>query len=138
MTIHTKPFAGPALPIALATTLVVMGCDSVGPAPRTLTLQVESVGDSPVRLITSSDFTVQRTPAGEPEFDFDQADTTWVDSPFADDFDLRATGMFYARAAEVEEPDAVVTMRALLDGTETYFHEGVLTGPGPQYYFTLF
>lgn len=124
--------------LALFAGSALAGCDPVSPErPETVTIQIDSDPSTSVRLITSDDFTVAQDAGGAPLFQLEEADTTWVDVPYSQRFDLQASGLFYARAAEADDPEAMIAMRAVVDGAEVYSHQGVLEGEGPQYYYVF-
>jgi hypothetical protein len=124
--------------LAAAALAALGACDLFDVGKDTLTLEVGSDGNSPVRLITSFEFVVYVDEEGQFRFILDSADTAWVQVPYTEDFDLNETGRFYARAAEAEDSTAAVSVRVLVDGEETFFEETVLVGEGTRYYFILY
>jgi hypothetical protein len=113
----------------------IAACGITDPGHDTLSLEVDSNDGSAIRLITSYDFVVGLDEDGLEIFFLNEADTTWVEPVFRHDYDLNATGRFYARAVEAEDTMAVVSFRALVDGDESFYRESVLTGNGIQYYY---
>jgi hypothetical protein len=122
--------------LALVIALALPGCRLfTSPGHDTLSVELGSNVATSVRFITSNNFVVGLDQDGSTTFHLFQADTTWVQTPFTADYDLRATGMFYVRAAESENPDAVITLRAFVDGTQSFSHSAPITGMGLQYYY---
>lgn len=113
----------------------IAACGITDPGHDTVSLEVDSDDGSAVRLITSYDFVVALDEDGLEIFYLNEADTTWVEPVFRHDYDLNATGRFYARAVEAEDTLAVVSLRALVDGDESFYRQSVLTGNGIQYYY---
>ncbi len=115
--------------------LLLAACNPLDLGHNTVTLEVDSEDGSAVRLITSYDFSIYYEQTGQEQFVLSDADTTWVDTPFSHDYELSRTGRFYARAMEAENPQASVSLRALVDGNEIFFRDVVLTGDGTQFYY---
>lgn len=142
MTMHpVSPWAraGRAAVLTLALSLALSGCRLfTTPGHDTLRVELESDVSTSVRFITSDNFVVGVDPDGLATFHLFQADTAWVQLPFAAEYDLRETGMFYVRAAEAEDGDAVITLRTFVDGDQSFSHSSTLTGQGLQYYYAGF
>jgi hypothetical protein len=133
----TRPRPAQLLACLLALVLLA-ACDPFDVGHDTVRIEVDTDDGSAVRLITSHQFRVGLNEENVEIFDLITADTAWVTVPYGEDFDLGSSGRFYARAAEAENPAAVVTMRALVDGDETFFQESVLTGEGTQFYYRTY
>jgi hypothetical protein len=142
MTMHpvtARAHAGRAAIIALALSLALAGCRLfTTPGHDTLRVELESDVATSVRFISSDNFVVGVDQDGLATFHLFQADTAWVQLPFAAEYDLRETGMVYVRAAEAEDGDAVITLRAFVDGDQSFSHSSTLTGTGLQYYYVGF
>jgi hypothetical protein len=142
MASHRTPVPARILPttlIALAATFGLGGCDFfTEPGSDTATVEIESDRPTSIRIITSNNFAVGLDDEANHVFHLFQGDTTWVQLPFRQDFDLRATAMFYVRAAESEDADAVISLRALIDGQQRFTHTAVLEGAGIQFYYVGF
>jgi hypothetical protein len=115
-------------------------CDVfTSPADNVINLEVDSSDGSQVLVITSQRFTVGVTQDGLQLFNLLESDTAWVDTPYQKTFKVSGSdagiGGFYAQAAASENPDAVVSMRVVLDGKEAYSDQTVLTGDGLRYYY---
>lgn len=131
--------AGRTAVITLAVALALAGCRLfTSPGHDTLSVELDSNVPTSVRFITSNNFVVGVDQDGISTFHLFQADTAWVQTPFTADYDLRETGMFYVRAAESEDPDAIISLRAHIDGNESFSHSATITGMGLQYYYVGF
>jgi hypothetical protein len=116
--------------------LALTGCRLLtSPGHDTLTIEIESDVPTSVRYITSDDFAVAIDLDGIQVFHLNTADTTWIELPFHADYDLRTTGMYYVRVAESEDPAAVISFRALVDGQSSWAHSATIEGIGMQYYY---
>jgi hypothetical protein len=141
MTTTPTPRPGAKAAVRLAALVVaslvagLAACDILGVGSDTATLEIDSSDGSAVLVITSLDFRVIVDRSGRETFDLEDADTAWVEPFYKQDYDLNETGRFYARAAEAEDTTAVVSMRVLIDGDESFAREAILTGKGSQYYF---
>lgn len=141
MSILRSPAPGLArLPGRLAAIIAVAvaasACDPFSPGHDTATIEIGSTPATAVQVITSTDYAIGFDEDGVQIFHLFESDTTWVQTPFVGEYDLQATGLFYIRAAAAENPDAVVSLRARVDGREQFFHEGVLEGAGIQFYYS--
>lgn len=115
--------------------LGLAACGLLEPDGNTATLEIDTSDGSSVRVITALDFRVAVDQDGRETFDLRDADTTWVEPLYRRSFDIAETGRFYARAVEAEDSTAVVSMRVLIDGDQSFFREAILTGRGTQYYY---
>jgi hypothetical protein len=128
-----------AIGCSLLAGLVLSGCRLfTTPGHDTARIEIESATSSSVRLITASEFIVSIDDEGREVFHLFEADTAWVQLPFSAEYDLRPTNMFYARAAEADDPSDIVSLRAFVDGTERFFHQAALVGAGIQFYYVGF
>jgi hypothetical protein len=142
MASHRIPIPARTLRAALIALLAaggLAGCDFfTEPGNDTATVEIESDRPTSIRLITSNNFVVTLDDEGHHVFHLFQGDTTWVQLPFTRDYDLRATAMFYVRAAESEDSAAIVSLRALVDGHQRFTHTAALEGAGIQFYYVGF
>lgn len=128
---HGRHLAALAL-VALA----LSGCRLfTSPGHDTLTVEVESDVPTSVLFIASDNFLVGFDQDGVQHFQLVRADTAWIELPFTADYDLRATGMYYVRVAASEDPDAEISLRALVDGQESWASTSTIEGIGMQYYY---
>lgn len=132
MMAHTRAAFGL---VAIALLAATAGCGITDLGHDAVTVEIDSSDGSAVRVITSYDFVIGYDEDGREVFYLGDADTTWVEPFFSQDYDLNQTGRFYVRAAEAEDSAAVVSLRALVDGDETFFRETVLSGEGIQFYY---
>jgi hypothetical protein len=121
--------------VAAAVAVGAVACDTFSPGHDTATIEIQSNPATTITVITSNDYAIGFDEDGVQIFHLFQADTTFVQTPFTREYDLQATGMFYVRAAESENPAPVVSLRARVDGRERFFHEAVLEGAGIQFYY---
>jgi hypothetical protein len=133
LALRVRPSVGLALAAAV---LVLAGCRIfTSPGHDTLTLQLDADVSTSVRVITSNSFSIMLEEDGSESFLLLQADTAWVQVPFTQDYDLRQRARLYVRVAEAEQPDALITMRILLDGRSSYTDTNTIQGVGIQYYY---
>jgi hypothetical protein len=128
--------------LLLAAGGLLTACDILSPREQVVRLEIEASDGSQVQLITTFDFSVGINQDGHEVFILRDADTTWVDTPYAEDYTIEETasgiGGFYGRAAASENPDAVVTMRAAVNGDQAYQDSKMLTGEGLQFYYRVY
>jgi hypothetical protein len=122
--------------VVAALAVAASACDTFSPGHDTATIEIRSNPATTITVITSNEFAIGFDEDGVQIFHLFQADTTFVQTPFTGDYDLQETRMFYVRAAAAENPAAVVSLRARVDGREQFFHEAVLEGAGIQFYYS--
>jgi hypothetical protein len=128
--------ASRATALALVLGIALAGCRFfTEPGHDTLTLELDADTPTTVRTITSNNFVFTFDQDGNEVFHLFQSDSAWVELPHRAEFDLRQAGMYYIRVAEAEDPDAVVHMRVLLDGRQSYEIAAPIEGVGLQYYY---
>lgn len=134
----SRPFRGRRL-VLMAGGLALLGltaCDLVSGTdpPQEARVELDGQGvESPIEVIVSNSFVPQGTAE---TILLVEADTSFVDLPFAQDYPFGESRQFLVKVPSPEDHDPTLRIRVLIDGRESHVQEQVMDGGFLQFHFT--
>jgi hypothetical protein len=119
--------------------LLAGGCDLVNdPTPEEARLVIQGAGDTPVRVIISTEFVAQVNQLGQTEVVIFAADTVITSLPYETVYEIREDQRFFAEAARLDADLESMQMQVFIDGRRQFDEGGRLLEDQPYRFVYTF
>lgn len=125
--------------VLVSASLLAGGCDLINdPTPDEARLVIQGAGDTPVRVIISTEFVAQINQLGQTEVVIFAADTIITSLPYETVYEIREDQRFFAEAARQDADLESVHMQVFIDGRRQFDEGGRLLENQPYRFVYTF
>jgi hypothetical protein len=126
--------------VLVSASLLAGGCDVLitDPTPEEARLVIQGAGDTPVRVIVSTEFVAQVNELGQTEVVIFAADTVITSLPYETVYVIRDDQRFFAEAARQDADVESVQMQVFIDGRRQFDEGGMLLENQPYRFVYTF